>query len=142
MTRMEEDRTGRYGLRAEAAEAEGNDTDQADAFGADQRTDDDIGMGSKVLANVYRDPTRHTVTLLMDDKTAEAAMYAVLVLIANLEAHAREVRLVGAMLPPDSYGANNRHAIAARHERMARRLRELEAHYRDLMITPGKGLEA
>jgi len=93
------------------------------------------------LANVYRDPTRRTVTLLLDDATAETVLYAVRLLAADSEAHAREIRVVGAMMPPDSYGAANRHTIAARSERIARRLRVLDASYRDLMTTPGKGLE-
>ena len=72
-----------------------------------------------LLANVYADSKRHTVALLLDDVTANMVMYAVRVLAADSEAHAREVRLVGAAMPPDSYGAANRHAIASRHERIA-----------------------
>lgn len=81
-------------------------------------------------ANVYTDPKHHTVSLLLDDTTANLVIYAVRVLVADSESHAREVRLVGATLPSDSYGAANRHAIATRHERVAARLRVLERNYR------------
>ncbi len=92
-----------------------------------------------ILANVYTDPPRHTVTLLLDDVTANIVLYAVRVLAADSEAHAREVRLVGAAMPPDSYGAANRHAIASRHERIAARLRVLEFNYYNVTTTPGRG---
>lgn len=98
-----------------------------------QRRDTD----HRLLANVYCDPTRRTVTLLLDDVTANTVIYAVRVLAADAEAHAREVRNVGADMPPDSYGASNRHAIASRHERIARRLRLLEYNYRDITTTAG-----
>jgi hypothetical protein len=94
----------------------------------------------RTLANVYCDPRRHTVTLLLDEVTANTVIYAVRVLAAESEAHAREVRFVGAAMPPDSYGAANRHAIASRHERIARRLRVLERNYRDTVIEPVESL--
>lgn len=94
-----------------------------------------------ILANVYADPGRHTVTLLLDDVTANSVMYAVRVLAADAEAHAREVRLVAAAMPIDSWGAANRHAIASRHERIARRLRELDRNYYNVITAPGGGLE-
>ena len=83
----------------------------------------------QLLANVYTDPKRHTVTFLMDDVTANTVMYAVRMLAADSEAHAREVRLAGSTLPPDSYGASNRLFIAMRHERIAACLRTLEGNY-------------
>jgi hypothetical protein len=83
----------------------------------------------QVLANVYTDPIRHTVSLLLDDRTANCLIYAARVLAAEYEAHAREVRLVSATLPPVSYGAVNRLRIAWRHERIAERLRLLERNY-------------
>lgn len=98
---------------------------------ASERPDSD----RQPLANVYADSKRHTVALLLDDVTANMVMYAVRVLAADSEAHAREVRLVGAAMPPDSYGAANRHAIASRHERIASRLRALENSYRDEITT-------
>lgn len=85
---------------------------------------------SKVLANVYHDPSRHTVTLLLDEQHATAVIYAIRVLAADYEAHAREVRAVAATLPPNSYGAANRLYIAIRHERIASRLRRVESRYR------------
>ena len=84
----------------------------------------------RVLANVYHDPIRHTVTLLLDERHATAMIYAARVLAAEYEAHAREVRAVAATLPPDSYGASNRSFIAIRHERIATRLRTVESNYR------------
>jgi hypothetical protein len=46
----------------------------------------------QVLADVYHDPIRHTVTLLLDEQHASAVIYAVRALAADSEAHAREVR--------------------------------------------------
>jgi hypothetical protein len=85
------------------------------------------------LANVYADPERHTVSLLLDDETASLVAYAVRVFIAESEAHAREVRLVKATMPPGSWGAANRQVIANRHERIATRLRVLERNYRQVV---------
>ncbi len=85
------------------------------------------------LANVYRDPERHTVTLLLDEATANTVIYAVRALAADSEAHAREVRIIARTLPPDSYGAVNRRRIATRHERLAARLRMLESNYRTVV---------
>jgi len=84
----------------------------------------------KVQANVYHDPKRETVTLLLDESHAEAVIYAVRSLAADYEAHAREVRAVAATLPSDSYGATNRLYVAIRHERIASRLRRVESTYR------------
>jgi len=85
------------------------------------------------LANVYHDPRHCTVTFLLDETIANTVIYAVRMLAAESEAHAREVRVVAATLPPDSYGAANRHKIASRHERVAARLRRLETNYRDIV---------
>lgn len=93
-----------------------------------------------VLANVYHDPQRHTVTLLLDERHATAVIYAVRVLAAEYEAHAREVRAVAATLPSWSYGYENRMFIAIRHERIASRLRRVEATYRSELN--GRGLPA
>ncbi len=116
--------------------------DQADPVADDNRAADRPRQhresDRELLANVYTDPKRHTVTLLMDDVTANTVMYAVRLLAADSEAHAREVRLVGSALPPDSYGASNRHVIATRHERIALRLRALEGNYFDVTTMPGK----
>jgi hypothetical protein len=84
----------------------------------------------QVLANVYHDPIRQTVTLLLDERHATAVIFAVRALAADYEAHAREIRAVAATLPTDSYGATNRQFIAIRHERTASRLRLVESNYR------------
>lgn len=94
----------------------------------------------RTVANVYTDPRGHTVTLLLDEVTANTVIYAIRILAAESEAHAREVRLVGATMPPDSYGAANRHAIASRHEHLARRLRVLERSYRETVTEPVESL--
>jgi len=92
----------------------------------------------QVLANVYHDPIRHTITLLLDEQHATAVIYAVRALAADYEAHAREVRSVGAILPPDSYGHANRQFIAIRHERIASRLRLVESNYRTEVSEGGR----
>lgn len=96
---------------------------------SEQSAEDDE-QNRRLLANVYRDRKHHTVSLLLDESTANLVVYAVQALIADSEAHAREVRLVAATMPQDSYGASNRHAIASRHERISARLRLLERNYR------------
>jgi hypothetical protein len=98
-------------------------------------------LGRRILANVYCDPVRHTVTFLLDEVTANYAMYAARVLAADSEAHAREVRLAGAVMPVDSYGAANRHEIALRNERIARRVRVLERQYHDVVEAPVENLK-
>lgn len=99
----------------------------------DETTAEQSTRDKPPVANVYTDPERHTVSLLLDDTTANLVVYAVRMLIADSEAHAREVRLFGATLPADSYGAANRQAIADRHERIASRLRVLERNYRHVV---------
>jgi hypothetical protein len=99
----------------------------------DETTAEQSTRDKPPVANVYTDPERHAVSLLLDDTTANLVVYAVRVLIADSEAHAREVRLFGATLPADSYGAANRQAIADRHERIASRLRVLERNYRNVV---------
>lgn len=95
----------------------------------------------QVLANVYHDPNRHTVTLLLDEQHAIAVIYAVRAVAADYEAHAREVRAVAATLPLDSYGHANRQFIAIRHERIASRLRLVEANYRTEVSEGGRPAE-
>lgn len=85
-----------------------------------------------ILTRCYIDPGRHTVSLLMDEFTANALIYAARALAAESEAHARELRAVGASLPPDSYGASNRHHAATRLERVATRLRAVEGTFRSV----------
>jgi hypothetical protein len=98
---------------------------------------DGVLLERDVLANVYHDPKRHTVTLLLDERHAAAVIYAVRVLAADYEAHAREVRAVAATLPVWSYGYENRVLIAIRHERIASRLRRVEANYRTEVVDGG-----
>jgi hypothetical protein len=62
-------------------------------------------------------------------------------LAADYEAHAREVRAVGAALPTDSYGHANRQFIAIRHERIASRLRRVESNYRTEISEGGRPAE-
>lgn len=95
-------------------------------------------MHSEILANVYTDPDRHTVSLLLDERTANAVIYAVRLHAAEIEAQAREARIIGGMKVPGSYGALNRAFIAIRHERQAERLRRLESNYRDEVGGGGK----
>jgi hypothetical protein len=94
-----------------------------------------------IQANVYHDPARQTVTLLLDERYASAVIFAVRALAADYEAHAREVRAVAATLPSDSYGALNRHFIAIRHERIAARLRMVESNYRMEVSEGGRPAE-
>lgn len=126
---------------AEAPEAERIGERSAEAPSDGGIIDHECETGRRTLANVYCDPERHTVTLLLDDLTATTVIYAIRMLAADSEAHAREVRLVAGTMPLDSDGAANRHAIAARDERIALRLRAVESNYRDIVITPGKALK-
>jgi hypothetical protein len=103
------------------------------SYVAPDDADEHAEAGGQTLANVYIDPKRHTVTLLLDDITANTVMYAVRMLAADSEAHAREVRRVQALMPADSYGVANRHEIASRLERIARRLLMLDRNYRRIV---------
>lgn len=127
----------------ESAVTAGKDDGQEDVASSPSYEEENVGVEPGVrrsplrrreadrptLANVYTDPRRHTVSLLLDDRTANAVIYAVRVFMADLEAHAREARLASTAFPEDSYGAVNRLAIAGRHERLAARLRKLEGNY-------------
>lgn len=120
--------------RKPALSTSAQDGDQEDAASPSAAGPEPHGAGQREtdkpkLANVYTDPSRHTVSLLLDDRTANAVIYAVRVFVADLEAHAREARLASGTFPTDSYGAVNRLCIAGRHERLAARLRELERNY-------------
>jgi hypothetical protein len=85
--------------------------------------------GLTTIAMAYRDPESQRVSLVLDAITANIAAFALAAHAADREAHAREVELVGEMLPEDSYGRINRRAIAAREARIARRLRAVERAY-------------
>jgi hypothetical protein len=99
-----------------------------------------VGM-KESLANVYHDPIRHTVTLLLDEQHATAVICAVRALAADYEAHAQEVRGVAATMPADTYGHANRQFIAIRHERLASRLRRVESNYRTEVSEGGRPAE-
>jgi hypothetical protein len=89
------------------------------------------GTGSaQILALAHRDPDTQTVTLIMDDTTANIAMFAIAADANERDAHVREVERSGRSLPDGSYGRRNRQAIAARETRVATRLRAVEQAYR------------
>jgi hypothetical protein len=70
------------------------------------------------------------VSLILDETTANIAMFAIAVQADEREAHVREVERFGQSLPEGSYGQRNRQAIAARETRVATRLRAIEQAYR------------
>ena len=86
--------------------------------------------GPQVIAVARRDPWGRTVSLIMDAATANITMYAVSAYAGDREAHVREVEQSGEKLPENSYGRQNRQAIAAREARVAARLRAIERAYR------------
>ncbi len=86
--------------------------------------------GPRILALARRDPETQTVSLVLDDTTANIAMFAIAAHADEREAHVREVERSGRNLPEGSYGRRNRQAIAARETRVAARLRSVEQAYR------------
>jgi hypothetical protein len=86
--------------------------------------------GPQVLALAGRDSENHTVSLILDEATANIAMHAITAYAGDREAHVREVEQFGQNLPEGSYGRRNRQAIAARETRVAARLRAIERAYR------------
>jgi hypothetical protein len=126
--------------------------DQADAMLADLRDRARNGTaqpapawpeteGPPVIARAERDPRTRTVSLILDETTANIAMYAIAAHAGDAEAHVREVQQFAHGLPDHSYGKRNRQAIAARETRVATRLRAVERAYqrapeRDSTITP------
>jgi hypothetical protein len=86
--------------------------------------------GPRILALARRDPETQTVGLVLDDTTANIAMFAIAVHAGEREAHVREVERSGRSLPEASYGRRNRQAIATRETRIATRLRAVEQAYR------------
>src|SRR5579863_8966865 len=79
--------------------------------------------GPRILALARRDPETQTVSLVLDDTTANIAMFAIAAHADEREAHVREVERSGRSLPEGSYGRRNRQAITAREIRVAARLR-------------------
>ena len=86
--------------------------------------------GPRILALARRDPETQTVSLILDDTTANIALFAIAAHADEREAHLREVERSGQNLPEGSYGRRNRQAIAARETRIATRLRAVEQAYR------------
>jgi hypothetical protein len=86
--------------------------------------------GPRILALARHDPDTQTVTLVLDDTTANAAIFAIAAHADEREAHLREVERSGRSMPEGSYGHRNRQAIAARETRVAARLRAVEHAYR------------
>jgi hypothetical protein len=86
--------------------------------------------GPRIVALARRDPETRTVLLIMDETTANSAMFAIAAHADEREAHVREVERFGQSLPDGSYGRRNREVIAARETRVAARLRAVEQAYR------------
>jgi hypothetical protein len=86
--------------------------------------------GPRILALARRDPETQTVTFVLDETTANIALFAIAADADQREAHIREVERSGHNLPEGSYGRRNRQAIAARETRVAARLRAVEQAYR------------
>ena len=88
-----------------------------------------------------RDPETQTISLVLDDTTANVARFAIAAHADEREAHIREVERSGQNLPEGSYGRRNRQAIAARETRVAARLRAVEQAYRTA-TEHGTGVQA
>jgi hypothetical protein len=86
--------------------------------------------GPRILALARRDPETQTVSFVLDDTTANIALFAIAAYADEREAHTREVERSGQSLPEGSYGRRNREAIAARETRVTARLRAVEQAYR------------
>jgi hypothetical protein len=86
--------------------------------------------GPRILALARHDPETGTVSIVVDDTTANIAMFAIAAHADEREAHIREVERNGRSMPEGSYGHRNRQAIAARETRVATRLRAVEQAYR------------
>jgi hypothetical protein len=86
--------------------------------------------GPRILALARHDPKTQTISLVLDETTANIAIFAIAAHADEREAHLREVERSGQNLPEGSYGRRNRQAIAARETRVAARLRAVEQAYR------------
>jgi hypothetical protein len=86
--------------------------------------------GPRILALARHDPETQTVSLVLDDTTANIVLFAIAAHADEREAHIREVERSGRSLPEGSYGRRNRQAIAARETRVAARLHAVEQAYR------------
>jgi hypothetical protein len=85
--------------------------------------------GAPIMALAGRDQQSRTVSLVLDERTASIAIFAVAAHAQEREAHVREVQRYGQSLAEGSYGRRNREAIAAREEGVAARLRAVERAY-------------
>jgi hypothetical protein len=85
--------------------------------------------GPAFIARAERDSHSRTVSLILDETTANIAMNAIAAHTGEREAHVREVERFSHGLPDGSYGKQNRQAIAAREMRAAARLRAVERAY-------------
>jgi hypothetical protein len=86
--------------------------------------------GPRILALARRDPETRTVSFILDETTANVALFAIAAHADEREAHVREVERSGQNLPEGSYGRRNRQAIAARETRVAARLRAVDHAFR------------
>src|SRR6185437_11090274 len=98
--------------------------DQADAMLADLRDRVATTPGPRTpnrrdtsrqqpIAMARHDPASRTVSLILDEVSANMAIHAIAVNAADREARTREVRQYAQTLPENSYGRQNRHDIAA-----------------------------
>jgi hypothetical protein len=85
------------------------------------------------IAMARRDPATRTVSLILDDTTANMAIHAIAVSATDREAHTREIQQHAETLPENSYGRRNRQAIATRETRITTRLRAVEHAYRSAL---------
>lgn len=86
--------------------------------------------GEQPTAIARRDPGSRTVSFILDETTAKAAICAITGHAVDREAHMREVKQQGQNFPEGSYGRCNRQAIADHETRIAERLRAIERAYR------------
>lgn len=82
-----------------------------------------------LIAMARHDPVSHTVSLLLDETSANAAIHAISTQAAEREARTREIQHYSRGLPKDSYGRRNRDTIVARETRITTRLRAIERAY-------------
>jgi hypothetical protein len=114
--------------RADAMLAERHDRIRHGQAQPEPASADSGGQQFTVIAR--RDPASRTVSLILDDTTANIAIHAIAVSAADREAHTREITQYAQNLPENSYGRHNRQAIAARETRITARLRAVEHAYR------------